>query len=182
MLVSFDCRRYEAELAAARAGEKEAQLALENSQYLNARQAAGRLDVEVARARLERASAEAQALEARRSQCTLLAPYDGRVAALAIEEHEIPVAGQPMLTILDTGDPEIELIVPSHWLAWLAIGRTFRFRIDETGSEEAASVVRIGAAVDPVSQSVTITGRFAAPAAGVIAGMSGSATFDVEGQ
>lgn len=176
-LVSFDCRRHEAEHQAALAGRKEMQIALENSSYLSERRAAGKLDVAIAEARVERAAAEVAALEWRLSQCAIVAPFDGKVGELAIEEHEIPVAGRPIITILDARDPEIELIVPSRWLSWIRPGRAFRFHIDETGADMGASVSRVGAQVDPVSQSVVVFGEFLGDAAAVTAGMSGSARF-----
>jgi hypothetical protein len=64
-------------------------------------------------------------------------------------------------------------VVPSKWLAWLKSNHSFQVAIDETGKSYPAKVQRIGAKVDPVSQSVklsaTIDGKFNE----LIAGMSG---------
>jgi hypothetical protein len=63
--------------------------------------------------------------------------------------------------------------VPSRWLAWLKPGHQFRVRIDETTDTYPAKITRLGARVDPVSQSIKIAavidGRFPQ----LIAGMSG---------
>ena len=52
----------------------------------------------------------------------------------------------------------------SSWLRWLREGQTLRVAIDETRRTYPARFTRIGARVDPVSQSVkvvaTIDGRF----------------------
>lgn len=182
VLLAFDCRRQEAEHAAAAAGLKEMKIAHDNSVYLFEKSAAGRLDVETARARMEKAAAELAVYAVRVSQCTLKAPFDGKVAELAIEEFETPQAGRPIITIVDTAEPEVELIVPSRWLAWLDVGRAFTFRIDETESTVTATIARIGAAADPVSQSVTVIGKFKDGDARIVPGMSGAAVFAPQGQ
>ena len=63
------------------------------------------------------------------------------------------------------------------WLGWLVPGSPFRFRIDETGRSYEAKVTRLGAAVDPVSQTVRGVGQFAGGREAVLPGMSGSAEF-----
>ncbi len=82
ILVEFDCERLEAELAAAKATMQEMQLALDSNLYLDQKGAIGRLDVEISRARADKARAEASSLQARIQHCKLIAPYDGRVVDL----------------------------------------------------------------------------------------------------
>jgi hypothetical protein len=68
---------------------------------------------------------------------------------------------------------ELEFIVPSRWLAWLKPGYAFQVRIDETGKTYPAKVQRIGARVDPVSQSVKLSAAISGSFPELIAGMSG---------
>ena len=178
LLVAFDCRRQQAEHQAAEAAHREARIAHESQVYLQRNQAGSRFDIDVARARAEKARAEADALKVRLDQCTVVAPFRGRIAELGVHRHETPQAGRPFMTILDDSALEIELIVPSAWLRWLAVGATFSFLVDETGATYASHVIRIGAAVDPVSQTVKLIGRLDAPDDKVLAGMSGSAAFE----
>lgn len=177
LLVSFDCRRYEAEYEAAKAQHHEAELTATNSAYLNEHKALGKYELEIARARAQKAAADMAAVSVHLDQCSLVAPYDGRVAELLVHEHETPQPGKPLLTILADQEMEIELIVPSHWLAWLEAGAKFSFSIDETQSQHAAHIDRLGAAVDPVSQTIKIVGRFETVDAKILAGMSGTAAF-----
>lgn len=88
LLVEFDCRRYRAELASAEAQRREAELLLDNNMVLNQHRAIGKHEVEISRARLERAAGDLEALKARIDDCRLVAPFDGRVANLAIHRHE----------------------------------------------------------------------------------------------
>ncbi|MFT7576275.1 MAG: membrane fusion protein (multidrug efflux system) [Alphaproteobacteria bacterium] len=76
---------------------------------------------------------------------------------------------------------EIELIVPSHWLRTIGIGAAFKFTVDELGATYTGKLIRLGAAVDPVSQTIKIIGTFDTKPSKVLSGMSGSALFEGRG-
>lgn len=99
------------------------------------------------------------------------------VVELSISVHELPAPGRPVLRIFRGTDLEIEMIAPSSWLRWLEIGAPFTFVVDETGEAITGTVMRVGGAVDAVSQTIKIVGGFAPSAARVLAGMSGNAEF-----
>lgn len=174
-LVSFDCKRSKAEYAAAIAVSREAKMTLQSQSYLDQRGAVGKLDVEIARARADKAAAEADAIGARIEQCTLLAPFDGRITELKTNEHEIPPVGQPFMSIVDESNFEVDLVLPSTALRVLEKGTPFEFRVDETGIVYQAQILRIGAAIDPVSQTVKAIGQISHSDSRVVAGMSGTA-------
>lgn len=176
-LIAFDCRRQNAELASMKALQREMAVQLEGNLFLQRRGAAGKRDLEVSRARADRAAHDARALEVRLERCIIKAPFNGRLLSLPIHEHETPVAGKPILQIIGTNEIELQLIVPSLWLGWLKEGTKFTFNIDETGTDYDAKVRRIGAAVDPVSQTISLTGEILSDAPEVRAGMSGTASF-----
>ena len=175
VLVTFDCKRIQAEHAAAVASAREMRLGLQSQTYLDARGAVGKLDVEISKARSDRAEAEAAAIAARIEQCTVIAPFNGRVSELKINEHEVPANGQPFISLVDENRFEIDLIVPSNALRSLEPGVRFPFTIDETAHTYEAELLRVGAAVDPVSQSIKVIASFVAPDTRIVAGMSGTA-------
>lgn len=175
-IIEFDCRKQTAEMEAAAAQHREAELVLENNLYLRKRGAMGGHDVAVAETRVRKAAAEAEALRLRLEQCNIDAPFDGSVVELKVFEHETPAPGTPFLKIIGVQSLEIELIVPSHWLVWLKPGEEFRFDVEETAKSYPAKVMRISKAVDPVSQTVKIYAELGR-ASEVLAGMSGTATF-----
>ncbi len=181
LLIAFDCRRHMAELASAEAQHQEMKVALETNAFLEKRNAGSRQDLEIAKARAAKAAADADGLRVRLDQCMIKAPFDGRVAELTINEHEMPVSGKPLIAILADGELEIDLILPSDWLGWLKEKMEFSFIVDETGRGYQGEVVRIGAAVDTISQTIKITGRFRNVDAAVLPGMSGAATFSNTG-
>ncbi|PWF47962.1 HlyD family efflux transporter periplasmic adaptor subunit, partial [Massilia glaciei] len=90
-----------------------------------------------------------------------------------IREQQYAQPGQAIMEILDDSVLEIEFLVPSKWLVWLKPGHRFSILIDETGKTYPAKLQRIGARVDPVSQSIklvaAIDGRFPE----LLTGMSG---------
>ena len=71
---------------------------------------------------------------------------------------------------------EIEFLAPSKWLAWLKPGYAFSVRIDETGRSYPAKILRVGAKVDPVSQSIKLFAAIDGKFPELVAGMSGHAT------
>jgi len=177
ILVSFDCARLNAELAAAAATRKAARQTWDNNMELATHDVVGENDVIMSQAEFNRASAEYQAQAALLKGCVLKAPYDGRVVKTHVNEHEIPSAGGPLIEIIDDSELELELIVPSTWLSWLREGSRFEFLVDETQTNYAATVMQIGAIVDAVSQTVMVTGRFQKRPQQILVGMSGTAKF-----
>lgn len=176
-LVQFDCRRYDAELRAVSAELKGAEGTLKSNLELKRHKAIGSNEVEVSRSRVEEIRARVDALSVRSAQCKIIAPYDGRMVELFAHEHEMPTANSPLVKIVNSGVLEIDLIVPSRWLVWLKRGTKFEFSIDETTLTYPATITRIAAVVDPVSQTVAVRAGFGADISGVLPGMSGTAVF-----
>lgn len=177
VLVAFDCRRQQAELASAVAQQREMVVAFESASFLEKRNASSHQDVETTRARADKAAAEVEAMRVRLDQCSIVAPYDGRITELRVHEHEMSVAGRPLLSIAAKWEPEIELIVPSTWLTWLTPGAEFQFLVDETGKSYPGMVVRLGAAVDTVSQTIKAFAKFTAATPDILIGMTGTVQF-----
>lgn len=179
LLVELDCTRHRHDLAALAAQAREMSVAVESNEHLVKSGAANRNDVGTARARLEKASAEMAAMEARMRQCRIVAPFDGVVTELTIHPHETPAVNQPFMTVVSHTALEIEIIVPSRLLLSLSPSRVLRFAIDETGRTYEARIRRTGGAVDPVSQTVKIYAQLTDGDTTVLPGMSGTASFAV---
>lgn len=177
VLIAFDCSRYQAEVSAARAGAHAKELVVANNRRLLSRGAIGAAEVDVSAAELQKARAEMMAVQARTGTCDFKAPFDGRLVERVAQEHESPAPNQPLIKIVDTGNMEIEAIVPSKWLQWLKSGSEFTFSVDETGQKLTAKLVRMGAIVDPVSQTIKAYGVLTDKDTSVLPGMSGTATF-----
>ena len=182
VIIGFDCARYLAELRAKKAilSARSQELAINNR--LLRFGAIGASEVAVSRSRMQEAKALVEVQEALVKQCVIEAPYDGRVVERLINENETPGPNQPLIKIVDTSKPELELIVPSNWLVWLNTGTPFSFKVDETGKVLKAKISRLGAVVDAVSQTIKVTGEFSGEQKNsVLPGMSGTATFAFSG-
>ena len=70
------------------------------------------------------------------------------------------------------------MIVPSKWLAWLKVGDKFSVHVDELNRSFTGRVDRLGARIDPVSQSISLAGRIDGVHAQLLPGMSGIASFE----
>ncbi len=176
-LIVFDCARQKAELRGANATLSKATMAYGGKKRLKARGAAGAQEVREASADVATAKAGVDALKEVIALCKISAPFNGRVVERHAEPHEIPAASAPIITVVDDSALELDLIVPSKWLRWVGKDSEFDFNVDELGQSFKARVVRLGAKVDAVSQTIKVTGMFVARPTSVLAGMSGSARF-----
>ncbi|MEJ6392008.1 HlyD family efflux transporter periplasmic adaptor subunit [Gymnodinialimonas sp. 2305UL16-5] len=182
ILVAIDCTGRtalrDAQAARLRAAEREHEINLDLQRSGAVSQGA----VIRSAAEAEIAAADLRAIEAELSFCQITAPFDGRVVEVYAGQFENAVVGQELIEIVDNGSLSIELIVPSVWLRWLSIGTEFEFRVFETEEVQPAQVSAIGAAVDPVSQTIRLEGAFQSGPQATLPGMSGEALFQVEGQ
>ncbi|MEQ8968726.1 MAG: efflux RND transporter periplasmic adaptor subunit [Azospirillaceae bacterium] len=177
LLARFDCALYEARLAAAEAGVLKARRQLANDRQLADLASIGRLEVGLAEAELARAEAQAGVTAVLVERCRLTAPFDGRVVEWRAEPHETVAEGAPILEVVATGPPEVALIVPSRWLPRLGVGQPFTFAVDETGTRHDGTLLRLGARIDPASQTVRVIGRLEGAGPDLVPGMSGTARF-----
>ncbi|MFC5475429.1 efflux RND transporter periplasmic adaptor subunit [Paraherbaspirillum soli] len=180
VLVSFDCGLFRAQLNKAEAAAEAARQTLKVDQRLAQLNSIGQLDVDLAAAKVRETAAEAGAMRATVGKCTLAAPFAGRVAKLGAQAFEYVAPGKPLLEILDTRRLELQMIVPSKWLAWLKVGGRFNVKVDELDREYSGRIVRLGARIDPVSQSISLAGEVEGAHPELLPGMSGAAMFKVE--
>jgi RND family efflux transporter MFP subunit len=174
-IVALDCASYRARLAQAEAQVSRARRRASALRILDGRGATGRADLDIAVIEVEAARAEQQLASIDVSRCSIAAPFSGRVAELKLQRFEYVTAGQPVIEILSDQDLEVELLAPSRWLGWLSPGTIFTVQVDELGRGFPAVVTRIGARIDPVSQSVKIYARIDGHFPELVPGMSGLA-------
>ena len=173
LLVSFDCTLQQAQLAKAKAELEGAEQSLKTNERLVELNAGGQLEVELARSSRAKARAEVGAHQAVLGKCQVRAPFSGRIAEQMVREQQYVQPGQALLDIIDDSVLELEFLVPSRWLAWLKAGSPLQIQIDETQKTYPARFTRIGARVDPVSQSVKVAAAIDGRFPELIAGMSG---------
>ena len=176
-LVEFDCALLNAQLNKGEATAEVARQGLKVSKKLEKLNSISNLEVDQASAKVKETEAELEAMKVNVSKCSLMAPYPGRIAKLHVDAFQYATPGKPLMDILDSNHLEVRLIVPSKWLTWLKPGSRFSLQIEELGRIYQAKVVRLGARIDPVSQSLPITGEIEGSHGELLPGMSGWASF-----
>ncbi|MGB0732186.1 MAG: efflux RND transporter periplasmic adaptor subunit [Pontibacterium sp.] len=179
-LVRFDCTEQKALLKKAQSVEKSAASEVAVLKRLLELDAGGTLEVSKGQARLAESKAEVAVMKARVSRCQINAPFSGRIAKRDVATHEYVRVGTPLLEIFAKDSLEVQLIVPSRWLAKMKKGDSFQVSIEETGKVYTAKVLRTGAVIDPISQSVEIAGQIVDASEELLPGMSGWAKFPHE--
>ena len=177
LLVGFDCSLYQSQLRKAEASIEAASALVQSNLRLAELNSIGKYEVEQAQAKLKETQAEAAATRTVGSRCSIHAPFIGRVAKRHVAAHQYVSPGTAMLDILETGQLEVQMIVPSKWLAWLKPGTAFSVEVEELGKSFPAKVRRLGAQIDPVSQSVGVVGIIDGNHPVLLPGMSGWATY-----
>lgn len=173
MLVSLDCSLQQAQRARAQAELEGAQKTHAVNKRLQELDAVGKLEYATSEQSTLKARAELDYANATLAKCRINAPFSGRVAEQKAREQQFVQPGQALLEILDDSSLDLDFIVPSKWLAWLKVGQGFKVAIDENGQSYPARVTRLGARIDPVSQSVTVAAVIDGHFPELIAGMSG---------
>lgn len=174
-LVEFDCGTAQAVQAAADAALNHARAKLNSVESLAAMRSTGAVEVALARADADKARAEARSAALTVERCVVTAPFAGRVVELRARPFESVPAGAPLLSILDDASLEVSMVIPAAWLVWLQAGSSFILEVDETRTSYPGRMTRLGAQVDPVSQTVTVFGDLTGALNGLVSGMSGAA-------
>jgi RND family efflux transporter MFP subunit len=173
VLVRFDCSLQRAQLDRAAATLGAAEKLLATQRRLVELNATGRQEVDQAEAEVAKTRAEAAQIQVQLGKCEIVAPFTGRVAEQKVREQQYVQPGQTLLEVLDDSALEVEFIMPSRWLRSVRVGSTVQIAVDETGRSYPARVQRLGARVDPVSQSVKVIAAIDGRHPDLMAGMSG---------
>ena len=131
----------------------------------------------LANAAAERARAAIGVNQAQAAQCSVVAPFSGRVVRVHVKPHQGVAVGAPLVELVSDGPLKLRLNVPSRLLRTLKIGQRFDVDIDETGKTYPAKVTAINARVDAVAQTVELEARIDGRPPELLAGMTGIARF-----
>lgn len=172
-LVSFDDLVQRAQVERAEAALTAAQRTYAANQRLHTLNSIGQIELDLSEADVGKAQADLSLATTLLNRCQVKAPFCGRVSEERVHAQEFVQAGQPLIEIIDDEPPQIDFIAPSKWLAWLEVGQPFTIQIDETAKSYPAVIERIGARVDPVSQSIKVVAGLRGKFPELIAGMSG---------
>jgi len=178
-LVVFDCETYKAQLEKAKVELTEARKIFEINKRLDALQSVSEIEMAASAAKMEMAKAEMSLRKTQIKKCTVKAPFSGRVVRRKANPFEYVSPGQPLLEVIDDVHLRLQLLVPSRWSKWMKKKLRFKVHIDETGKDYTARITALGARVDPVSQTLEVRAKIDGKHRELLAGMSGTAHFDI---
>ncbi|MGM0421706.1 MAG: efflux RND transporter periplasmic adaptor subunit [Pseudomonadota bacterium] len=182
VLIGFDCRKDRAALQEFRAGLTATKAKYEAQKKLQDLNSITEIELMATYADYQKARAAHDISATRVENCQLKAPYDGRITDRQVNLYETAKEGQELLSIASVEKPQAQMLVPSRWLSWLQIGTPLSLTVFETGEAYLAKIVRIGGAVDEISQSIMVVAEIEAPGKNILPGMSGTATFSHDGK
>ena len=172
-LIQLDCALHDAQRAKSTAELAGAQRSLQANQRLAELNAAGLMELDLAKNAVEKSQADLRISETQLSKCEIKAPFAGIVAEQRIREQQYVQPGTPLVDVLDDSAYELEFLAPSTWLSRLRVGMVVRVTVDEVRRNAVARIVRISPRIDPVSQSIKVVANLEGPVADLKAGMSG---------
>lgn len=178
-VVSFDCTEAAARLNMARAEYRSARETFNAKERLRKLDAAGDMEVTMAKANADKGSAAIAISQAQLAQCTVNAPFDGHIVKVYVKQHQSVNIGAPLVQMIDDGPLKLRLNAPSRWLRQLKVGTQFDVTINETGRMYPATVSLINARVDAVAQTIELEARMVNAETDLLAGMSGVAHFSL---
>lgn len=179
-IATLDCRTHSLRRDRHAADIRLAEKTLAVQRQLAGLNSGSALDRATAQARLDMARVESALTAAIIDRCAITAPFAGLVDAVKVDAHQYVTEGQPVAAVYDDSSLQVEVIVPSRWLAWLRPGLPFVLEVEELARAFPGTVARLGARIDPASQSLKIVGDLATPPSpdtGLLAGMSGQVRF-----
>ena len=174
-LASFDCDESTARLDMARAELAGAVETHEAKVRMQGLKQASDVEVLLAASAASKARAQVALQNAQVGQCSVRAPWSGRVAKVHVRTRMSVTPGLPMLDIVKGGPLRIRLNVPSKLISQVKIGTLFNVTIDETGKSYPAKVIAVNSRVDPVSQTVELEAAVTKVQEDLLPGMSGVA-------
>ena len=177
LLIGFSCDHQKAQLQSALANHEKAEKSLDAQTQLAEFKAASELELQLSKAELAAARADVSRARALVSDCEIRAPYDGSVVNVPVNRWENVSRGTVLMDIVGRGDLVVEALVPSNWVARISPGQEVQISVDELGITIAATIATVGARIDPVSKTTSVTARISDPPESLLPGMSGVAQF-----
>lgn len=173
VLVEYDCRDIEAELAARESEESLTRQKSLRSAKLLKLEIISNIENLTLNTEQKKAEAMKEAIQQRVDSCYIRAAYDGRVTNRLANPGEYTRTDRVLMEISSLDDLEAEFLMPSRWLRWVNTGASVDINLVETGGSYKARIRRIHGEVDPSSQSIQMTAELEPYDAPLLPGMSG---------
>ncbi len=114
------------------------------------------VEYRASKSNLEAAKADLVIANKALSDCTIVAPYDGKVVMTYVKEFERVEAGHNLVEIINDEVMVAKLLLPAALLPNVKLGDSLKVVIPDMRSPFVAKVVRISSVIDPASGLVKV--------------------------
>ncbi len=181
LLVELDCSEPRAQMDVLKVELAAAVETYEAKLVLKGLDQAGDIEVALAASAVQKIKAQIKQLMVQVDQCTVVAPWAGRVTKLHVRSFATVSPGAPLLDLVRSGPLRVRMNVPSDLVGTIRSGSLFKVRVDETGKDYSGRLIHLNGRVDPVSQILEVEGQLERVYPDLLPGMSGDASFVSDG-
>lgn len=155
-LIKLDDTIYRGNVLKAEGNLKKANAAYNSKKTLYDDGIASLIELETAAADVATAESNLITAQYELDACTVLAPYDGKVVSLFIEEHETVQQGKPLIEIVDDHILLGKIFLPATYWNKIKLDQEIAITVNETESIVVGKVFRIDAVIDPASALIKV--------------------------
>lgn len=180
VLVRFDCRLYTSERDQARLEADSAAKVVAAKKTLSRLDSGSQLELDLAENDLAIANSALRGKAAIVDYCTVVAPFDGSVVERFVENYEYRRIGEQLLSVQEDTALTSEFLVPARLMPQLDVGQSLSVRVDDLDETVLIRIIRVGGAVDAVSQTVKLYGEVVERPERLLPGMIGTAVLNAQ--
>jgi membrane fusion protein (multidrug efflux system) len=158
VLFELDATDLQADLAKLDVQARLAQATLDRTALLSAEGLSNRQELDLARARVEEATAERQALRVTLAKTLIRAPFAGTLGLRRVSEGAWVSPSTVLCTLQDTSALKLDFTLPERYAGAVSPGQTFRFRVEGRSKAYAGKVIALEPSVDAATRSLLVRG------------------------
>jgi len=178
LLIQLDDEIFTANFIKAKAILQQAKTDLDAKKSLFEDDAASLFELKEAEAQSAIAYAELVGARETLDETKVLAPYNGKVVSLYIEEYELPASGAELIEVIRDDILVAKFLASSK--EELKLGMPLFITLNETGETLQAIITRISPEIDPSSGTIKVEAEIDNKNGKHLPGMSGVASFQQE--
>lgn len=171
LLLELDATVELAQLVAAQAQEKLAELDFKRTTDLVAKSSAPRNQLDLAEAQLAQAAAAVNQIKAQIEKKRLRAPFSGRVGIRQVNVGQYVSRGRGLIPLQKLDWMYVNFSVPQRQLPSLVVGQKVTVKVDAFPAGFAGSISAINSEVDAVTRNVSVQALLANPQQQLRSGM-----------
>ncbi len=176
-ILRFECGEQYAKSAMAEAELDSAEETQQAKMRMQGLAQASELEVKLASANVARAQANLHLQHIGTKNCTLVAPFNGKVSKINAKPYQGVQIGQPLIEFISDKNLNVKVNAPAKMATKLKVGDTISIQVDETEKSYKAKIIAINAKIDAVSQTFELEAKITDDAGALVAGMSGNVSF-----